>query len=278
MSIGIYVVSHKKYEFPQQEEYIPIKVGRMKNDFAKITDDIGDNISSRNSSFCELTALYWLWKNKDLEDFVGVCHYRRYFYINNPPNKLLKKCVKNINDCKNEIATVNIETLLNDYEIIVPKAEVFLESMENNYKRMHIQEHWDVMMEVISEKLTVEEMKIARKTFSNKYGYICNMFITRKNIFNDYMKWLFEILFELEKRININLNDSYQCRVFGFIAERLQNVYIHINKLNALEVPMIYISEKKDMERDKMEDFKYLIEKNSPIDLVWLMNLKNRGL
>lgn len=80
MSVEIYIATHKEYEFPQIDGYIPIHVGKelsSKNlDIA--TDNVGNHISNLNTNFCELTALYWIWKNSKA-DIVGLVHYRRYF-------------------------------------------------------------------------------------------------------------------------------------------------------------------------------------------------------
>ena len=59
---------------------IPIQAGAALTDIkiAKVSDDTGDNISLKNPKYCELTALYWIWKN-DMADYVGLSHYRRHF-------------------------------------------------------------------------------------------------------------------------------------------------------------------------------------------------------
>ena len=67
--------------------------------------------------------------------------------------------------------------------------------------------------------------------------------ITKKHLFDEYMQWLFNILFTLEKRIDISNYDSYQKRVYGFLSERLFNVWIEKNKdrLKIKETTVIFL-------------------------------------
>ena len=82
MKTEIYIATHKDYNFPQIAGYIPIHVGKDLTDLnlGIIGDNTGDNISSLNPNFCELTALYWMWKNSSA-DYLGLIHYRRFFSI-----------------------------------------------------------------------------------------------------------------------------------------------------------------------------------------------------
>ena len=77
MDTRIYVMTHRKFEPPQPEYYIPLHVGKSgKEDLNYTGDDTGDTISEKNDTFCELTGLYWIWKNGRCA-VEGVCHYRR---------------------------------------------------------------------------------------------------------------------------------------------------------------------------------------------------------
>ena len=84
MKTEIYIATHKKTSFPKSDDYIPIHVGKNLSevDLGIIGDDTQSNISYLNKSFCELTALYWIWKNSKAEN-VGLVHYRRYFITHN---------------------------------------------------------------------------------------------------------------------------------------------------------------------------------------------------
>ncbi|MBQ7883295.1 MAG: DUF4422 domain-containing protein [Phascolarctobacterium sp.] len=99
MDIKILVATHKKYWMPEDEVYLPLHVGRDgKEDLGYMGDNTGDNISDKNASYCELTGLYWAWKNLDCE-YIGLCHYRRYFgkssnfltYIREEKEQIFKK-------------------------------------------------------------------------------------------------------------------------------------------------------------------------------------------
>ena len=75
------IAAHKPYWMPEEPCYLPVHVGRALHpdiDLGFAGDDTGDNISAKNPHYCELTALYWAWKNL-AADYIGLVHYRRYF-------------------------------------------------------------------------------------------------------------------------------------------------------------------------------------------------------
>ena len=103
----MFVVTHKPLYIKIPKCYTPIKVGNNSDEKLNkyLKDNIGDNISSKNSSYCELTAIYWIYKNYDLADYVGICHYRRFFV------KGLFSRLLNEND---------ILKLMSKYDVILP--------------------------------------------------------------------------------------------------------------------------------------------------------------
>ena len=67
------------------------------------------------------------------------------------------------------------------------------------------------------------------------------MFVMKKEKFDEYCQWLFTILFELEKRIDISNYNQYESRVFGFISERLFNVWLEKQALNTKEIDVVFL-------------------------------------
>ena len=80
MDVKVAVAAHKPYWMPSDPMYLPVQVGAAgKPTIAGYErDDSGDSISSDNSRYCELTGLYWAWKNLGA-DYIGLSHYRRQF-------------------------------------------------------------------------------------------------------------------------------------------------------------------------------------------------------
>lgn len=71
MNIKIIVAAHKPYRMPDDPMYLPLHVGHVgKSDLGWQGDDSGDNISHKNTNYCELTGLYWAWKNLDADVIV----------------------------------------------------------------------------------------------------------------------------------------------------------------------------------------------------------------
>ena len=228
--IKVYVATHKEAEFPKNSTYVPIEVGAYnKKKFTKVTDFTGDNISNKNANYCELTATYWIMKN-DKSDIVGLTHYRRYFFK------------KHTNQLEQVLDRQDILDLLNEYDMIVPnKTYLFkYKNIKEAYSALHKNDDWDICKSILKEKYPdyLEDFEAIEKSRS---FYACNMFISSKKIFDDYYHWLFDILFELERRIDISNYDDYNKRIFGFLSERLFNVWIHHQDLKLKEVPVYNI-------------------------------------
>ena len=79
----VYVITHKPFDYAKElpSGYVPMMVGANKNSnpLNYLADNTQDNISDKNPEYCELTGLYWMWKNSKAKN-IGLTHYRRFFY------------------------------------------------------------------------------------------------------------------------------------------------------------------------------------------------------
>ena len=225
--IEIYIAVHKKVEVVNKDGYIPIHVGAEgKEDLGFIKDNTGDNISCKNPNYCELTAMYWMWKNLNT-DIVGLVHYRRYFFKN--------FIAKNMNQT---ISKEQIERYLEKYDIILPKPYYTCKkTVEEQYAINHNIADYKKVRRIISEN-TPEYLECFDKVSNRRYFYNFNMFIMNKKLFDDYAKWVFYILGELEKQVNIEDYSNYNKRIYGFLSERLFNVWIEKHK--GLKIKTLY--------------------------------------
>ena len=231
----IYVITHKKYSMPKERIYIPLQVGAAisNEDYGYLRDDTGENISNKNLSYCELTGIYWIWKNSR-EDIVGITHYRRHFFKN-----LLT------NDLKKVLKKEDFVNILNKYEMIVPQKYIMKKyTVRQEYEKGHYKKDLDNVEDII-EKIYPDYINAFENVMNSHNYYQWNMFITNKKIFDEYAEWLFNILFELEKITDISSYDNYNKRIYGFLAERLFNVWIKKNNIKVKEIPVVRIDENK---------------------------------
>lgn len=246
MDIRIIVAAHKTYWMPRDPVYLPLQVGAAgKESLGFQSDATGDNISRYNPYYCELTGLYWAWKNLSC-DVVGLCHYRRYFGHKILSYSLEKK--------KNAIFhKEDYEALLQEFDVIVPeKRHYYIESVRNQYEHAHHKRDLDLVEQIISQKYPA--YKAAFETVMDRRSlYLWNMFVMDKKRFDAYCTWLFDILFLLEPSVNLKDYSSYEARVFGFLAERLWNVWLEKQQLQKVEVPVVFL-ERIDWPR-KIRDF-----------------------
>lgn len=233
--IKVIIAAHKKYKMPNDKLYLPVQVGKHGKDaLGYKTDDEGENISSKNPYFCELTGIYWAWRNLNA-DYIGLSHYRRHF-----SNK--KKLPKDIEGrIDSTLKYEEAEKILENVDIILPKKrKYYIENLYDHYKHTMYVEPLDETRKIIEEKYP-DYLKEFDKLHSRTSAHMFNMFIMKKEVFDDYCKWLFDILFELEKRVDIEQYDTFHARFFGRVSELLLDVWINTNNLKYEEVKVIDI-------------------------------------
>ena len=255
--VGLYVVTHKKYDVPGLPEcYKSIHAGRaLADDLGYIGDDTGRSISELNPYLNEMTAAYWIWKNTN-HDIVGISHYRRFFSSRNSRDFIAKNIVTDtqaIEALRYSDMVVALEDnfgynqygfLINDVgQNITTTALTMLRAM----MRIHQPEYVDVF----------------DRFMSSCAMFRCNMMITRKYIFDAYCEWLFSFLLPAQaefmhmaplEKLSVN-----QKRIFGYLAERMMNIWLLKNNLRLKELP---IMEKLDRPKQltPQEDIVQIVE------------------
>lgn len=232
MDIKIIVAAHKAYTMPEQDIYLPLQVGAAgKEDIGYTRDDSGDHISEKNPYYCELTGLYWLWKNVDAE-YYGLVHYRRLF-LN--PGVIFRK----VNPYRRVLDRRHLENLLKSTDVIMPKKRhYFIESIYSHYEHTHYKEHLDITREIIKNR-SPEYLTAFDRTMHSRKAHMFNMMIMGKSKFRNYCSWLFPILEELEQNIDPRQYDAFQARYVGRVSEILLNVWMDRNQYHYIELPVV---------------------------------------
>lgn len=231
-NIKIIVAAHKKYEMPNDDMYFPIHVGAEgKDSIGYVGDNSGDNISSKNPYYCELTGVYWSWRNLDC-DYIGLVHYRRHFKN--------KRCGKGF---KNVLNNEKLNTLIdkNPDSIFLPKPRhYYIETNESQYLHAHHSEGLDNTIKVIKDDYP-EYVDSWNTVMKRRSGHRFNMFIMKKDTFEAYCTWLFDVLFKVEKITDISTWNKSEQRIYGYLAERLMDVWILKNKLSVKNLPYMFM-------------------------------------
>lgn len=188
------------------EKYIQVGAALADKVIADVCDDYGDNISTENRIYCELTALYWIWKNEQAE-YVGLEHYRRRFDISE--NML-------------------IDVLEQDVDVIVTIPVINTDGIGESYSRVHSRSDWEMLKNSVSKQYP-EYINSFNYVEKQNYFFPYNMCIMKKTVLNRYCEWLFPILKELRDLIG-DKEDVYQNRYTGFMAERLLNIFLYHNR------------------------------------------------
>lgn len=254
------------------DPYVNVRCGAVFDHREGITmlgDNTGDNISNKRMSYCELTVQYWAWKNVDA-DYYGLCHYRRYLSFDNKEHKVSKS--EHDNGCisidyltdavrkKFKLDDQSIQEMTDNYDVIAcapidsPKSN--LQAMKDSPDYHNIEDMYEAI-KIIHEKYPYMD-SIVHEYMNSKKVRLYNCWIMSKKIFEEYSRWLFSILFELEKRIDMSTYGLQKYRTPGTIGERLFGIYC------------LYLTKRKDV-RFKNQQLLFIEhpEKNIPLKPFW---------
>lgn len=249
-NVTVLVCCHKKDFCHEGEGFYPIHVGKALHpelDLGIPGDNTGDNISAKNLNYCELTAHYWMWKNGPETKYVGLNHYRRYFdFRSELPRWVPLRIVGENKINENELDLPDLDRELKRHDIILPRRIVFPHSLADDYRWAHINEDLEILDEVVKDYYPEYYSSFRYIMYRTNWLAHYNMFITRREIFEDYSAWLFGVLAKAEEKVKISAY-PFQARVFGYMAERLLNVYVHKHDLKVKYLPVIKVSDERPL-------------------------------
>lgn len=267
MSAKVYVTYHKKAHIIRNSILEPIQVGKGKDILGcELRDNRGENISDRNNRYCEMTAAYWARQNAIDYDYIGLLHYRRFFDFRQCSLSVdqwgVTKWPGFTSDFESRFG-LDQETIVEaicDYDIVLPKKwnvqNAGLKNIAEHYSSARYHHKSDLLLcrDAVA-RLCPEYLPFWREYLKGHEGWFNNMFVLRKEIFINYIDWLFPILEEVERLIPFECYNDQESRVLGYLAERLQNVWLlhYMEKhpeAKVLELDRIFIEDTAPKERN----------------------------
>lgn len=260
MKAKLFIIHHKNSHLIRDEVFEPIQVGDGPAlDGIQARDNQGNNISNKNNRYCELTALYWAWKNSQDLDYIGLFHYRRFLDFGST-NKNLDACgVLRIPSFTTDFTTtfgLNAQAVLNviqGYEFILPKKWSVRRQGFRNIRDHYVRSphHFEADLTRCRTAISIcspEYLASWDSVLRSHAAWFNNIIICRTSLLNKYCEWLFPILDVLDADIPFETYNQQESRVIGYLAERLLNVwlehFIHHNpSTRILELNRIFVDD-----------------------------------
>ena len=234
---AMYVVTHKKLPTEHVEQfpagYKIIHAGReLSEDLGYLGDNTGDNVSYLNPYINEITALYWMYKNTN-HSIIGLSHYRRFFTESDSSFAYEKILTQE-----------QILNLLKDYDIILNPMFNIIAEYENMIDFCGV-ELTEIGLTVIKKYLSDDYIKSLDYIMNSRVFYKCNMFVTRRNIFDEYCRWLFSFYIDATQEIlttaRLQEIPNPAKRLMGLFSERLFATWLIRNNLRIKELDIMQV-------------------------------------
>lgn len=238
--LRVLVASHKPYWMPEDPVYLPLWVGAAQHPeraeqipASWARDDQGANISQKNANYCELTGLFWAWQNlAGTCNYLGLAHYRRHF------------AGAAGGDRKARVATGSqLQASLAQAPVILPrKRNYFIETNYSQYVHAHHEEDLAQTRAILTESHP-SYLAAYDQSMKRTLGHRFNMFVMRWDLADAYCAWLFDVLGQLEGRLDISGYSVNDARVYGFVAERLLDPWLETNGVPYVELPVVNLED-----------------------------------
>lgn len=270
----IYVSMHKPSYVPENKFLVPIQVGSQlaAEEIPNVLhDNVGENISSKNKRYCELTAQYWAWKHDKDSDYLGFWHYRRYMAFDTgkakdstiwgviPRDKITEEQLKEF-----AITERDMSEVIDGADLIIPESWRVIDTVNldktGKLKNISLYEHWnqhleksdiDTLISVISEKYPKYTRALFEVLYSDTAPFY-NMFIMKRELFQEYNEFCFGVLEEIEKQVDHEKYSVELYRTLGHIGERLVAIfakYLEISRkeITILKLPVVQWSDTRPL-------------------------------
>ena len=256
--LTIYASTHCHPVIVQNEFIVPLQLRKNITglDLGYLSDDTGDNISNRGLSYGGgLPSFYWVWKNDYKSDYVGFCHYRRYFLLDEKHNYFQIEYVTDEDGLKKiKFGDEYIRKILRKYDVVLSKKSRFVRTVWDIYSSK-FDERDLIALELAIEQLCPEYSNIFYKYIKNGNRVpLFGMIVTSKEIFHDFCEWAFPIIDKLDEMKNPNKNSLSEPRRIDYIFEHIMPLYFLKHKELKIKYLPIIVS---DTTKKRVSNFRY---------------------
>lgn len=259
----ILIACHKKTHFFESEVFTPIHVGRSLVEEKSATDlqwfkdhmigdNIGENISDKNNLFCEMTALYFAWKNYHIigdPEYIGLMHYRRFFIFKKNFSEHYKKTsyeqslsfctIFNLSDSTKEQLGLSDEEVR---KVCAGNDAIVVQDADFNFShRFTVEEDYENIISGLDikdlefcinfiKKNYPDYSQVAEETLKSRRKLLYQMFIMKRELFDEYMTFAFDTLNALHKVNDFSNYSQNGKRTLGYIGEILLTIFVNQKK------------------------------------------------
>jgi len=194
------------------------------------------NLKRAYSEMSKLYYIYQLYKNGTISSkYIGLNHYRRYFnFTDNIPD---------------------MDSIFENYDVILNDPFNDSRGMQSQYCRMHFCRDYYKIIDIIKD-IKPDYYETALQANNLKSIHCCNLFIMKKEDFFKYCEFMYDILFEFDRRNNFKTdndvlvsarNSLYHSRIQAFLSERIGNIFYlkHFKRRKIFDYGLFNYTEKR---------------------------------